>query len=150
MTIQDAGLYLGQDYASAPGSTGGDGIGPKYTNWDHSSIGVCNCDPGFFGPDCSRRMCPKNDDPVTINQNKRQLMIRLKGNGHSFSGKLKVAFLGYVGRASEASEAIRTPAGATPHHIRIVTLCDRHALHRVPLSFLKLTLFINKQVRRRV
>ena len=77
-------------------STGGDGVGPKYTNWDHGSIGVCNCDPGFFGPDCSRRMCPKSDDPVTINQNSRQVMIRLNGDGHSFSGKLKVSLLGYT------------------------------------------------------
>ncbi|GMI56738.1 hypothetical protein ScalyP_jg5472, partial [Parmales sp. scaly parma] len=96
MTIQDAGLYLGSDYSTVPGSVGGDGIGPKYTNWDHSSIGVCNCDMGFFGPDCSRRMCPKNDDPVTINQNSRKIMVRLNGDGHSFGGKLKVSFLGHT------------------------------------------------------
>jgi len=33
----------------------------------------------------------------------------------------------YVGRASEASEAVRTPAGATMRHFRIARFCDRLA-----------------------
>ena len=37
----------------------------------------------------------------------------------------------YVGRASEASEAIRTPAGATTRHFRIVAFCDKLASRSV-------------------
>ncbi|GMI18817.1 hypothetical protein TrLO_g6161, partial [Triparma laevis f. longispina] len=100
MTIRDAGLYLGSDYASGPGSTGGDGLGPKYTNWDFESIGVCNCDMGFFGPDCSRRMCPKADDPVTINQNSRRVGFVLHGSGSYLDGILKIGFLGHTAEFS--------------------------------------------------
>ena len=36
------------------------------TNWDASRIQACQCDAGFFGTDCSQRMCPTGDDPLTI------------------------------------------------------------------------------------
>jgi hypothetical protein len=35
-------------------------------NWDASRIQACQCDVGFFGTDCSQRMCPTGDDPLTI------------------------------------------------------------------------------------
>jgi len=47
---------------------GGDGVGPDYGNWDGDHVTVCNCDWGFFGPDCSLRICAKDDDPTTSNQ----------------------------------------------------------------------------------
>lgn len=47
---------------------GGDGVGPDYGNWDGDHVTVCNCDWGFFGPDCSLRICAKDDDPATSNQ----------------------------------------------------------------------------------
>jgi len=37
----------------------------------------------------------------------------------------------YAGRASEASEAVRTPTGATTRHIRIIALRDDFASRRV-------------------
>ena len=52
MTIEDLGKMYGPDYIHP--ERGGDGVGPTYGNWDRSSVTVCNCDPGFFGPDCSR------------------------------------------------------------------------------------------------
>ena len=100
MTIQDAGLYLGSDYVNGASSLGGDGVGPKYTNWDFASIGVCNCDMGFFGPDCSRRMCPKADDPVTINQNERSVMVSVQSDGTDTAGKVLVSFLGHTAEFS--------------------------------------------------
>jgi len=33
--------------------------------WDSDKIFGCNCDKGFFGPDCSLRHCPTGDDPLT-------------------------------------------------------------------------------------
>lgn len=43
-------------------------IRPIYTytqNWDAYKIFGCNCDPAFYGGDCSLRYCPKGDDPLT-------------------------------------------------------------------------------------
>ena len=47
---------------------GGDGMGPKYRNWDAESTNFCVCDPGFVGSDCASRICPKGDDPMTTSQ----------------------------------------------------------------------------------
>ena len=33
--------------------------------WDSGKVFGCNCDEGFFGPDCSLRHCPRGDDPFT-------------------------------------------------------------------------------------
>lgn len=39
-----------------------------YTLWDREKIMGCVCDPGFEGHDCSLRMCPRGDDPLTPSQ----------------------------------------------------------------------------------
>ncbi|KAG5183698.1 hypothetical protein JKP88DRAFT_257564 [Tribonema minus] len=39
-----------------------------YDNWDADSSTTCICDWGFTGADCSMKMCPKGDDPVTTAQ----------------------------------------------------------------------------------
>lgn len=36
-----------------------------YDLWDADKNQACVCDPGFFGPDCSLRECPRGDDPLT-------------------------------------------------------------------------------------
>ena len=33
--------------------------------WDAGMMHGCNCDDGYFGPDCSQKECPKGDDPFT-------------------------------------------------------------------------------------
>ncbi|GMI35358.1 hypothetical protein TeGR_g3805, partial [Tetraparma gracilis] len=110
MTIQDAGLYLGSDYTTVAGSTGGDGMGPRYSNWDKDSIGVCSCDFGYFGPDCSRKMCPKADDPVTINQNSRRISLTLVSTGSALGGTLKVRYLGHTAEFDLGSVAGQSAA----------------------------------------
>lgn len=80
LTITDLGRLEGNDYASRPGR-GGDGIGPVYDNWDGDHVTSCNCDFGFFGADCSLRMCPKADDPITVGQDYRSINIRVTSNG---------------------------------------------------------------------
>ncbi|GLD97256.1 hypothetical protein PINS_up005939 [Pythium insidiosum] len=40
----------------------------KYSVWDQEKIMGCRCDPGFEGHDCSKRVCPKGDDPLTTGQ----------------------------------------------------------------------------------
>lgn len=36
--------------------------------WDANKIYGCNCDPRYFGVDCSLRYCPSGDDPLTGTQ----------------------------------------------------------------------------------
>jgi hypothetical protein len=36
-----------------------------YKSWEVDRLQVCNCDGGYFGPDCSQRYCPFGDDPET-------------------------------------------------------------------------------------
>jgi hypothetical protein len=73
----------------------GDGFGPAYDNWDKDSIQACECDASYFGPDCSLSMCPKGDDPLTINQNYRRIRLRLSTRfGKIHSGDLGLQFQG--------------------------------------------------------
>lgn len=37
----------------------------NYRLWDADKNSACVCDPGFTGPDCSMRECPRGDDPLT-------------------------------------------------------------------------------------
>lgn len=39
-----------------------------YNLWDADKIYGCQCDNGFYGYDCSQRVCPKGDDPLTTGQ----------------------------------------------------------------------------------
>jgi hypothetical protein len=44
----------------------GSGAIYSYDNvWDAQSMYGCNCDRGYFGPDCSLKHCPTGDDPFT-------------------------------------------------------------------------------------
>ena len=35
----------------------------QYAGWDRGILSGCVCDPGFFGADCSRRVCPAGHNP---------------------------------------------------------------------------------------
>jgi hypothetical protein len=41
------------------------GTGALYHSWEWQKIRGCKCDRGYSGPDCSSRLCPKGDDPMT-------------------------------------------------------------------------------------
>jgi len=93
LTIADLSYWQGPDYDPGVASAG-DGQGVVYTNWDKDSILMCDCDAGFFGADCSMVMCPKGDDPMTINQNYRTIMLTVTKTSGSFSGSLGFEFQG--------------------------------------------------------
>eukprot|EP00957_Ditylum_brightwellii_P101956 7770873-Ditylum_brightwellii.AAC.1 len=81
MTLKNTGLV----YSTAA----------EYTNWDHSSSTMCVCDHGYTGPDCSYRICPKGDDPLTTGQVYRQFSITTGGDsGTALDGFFKFTLLG--------------------------------------------------------
>jgi len=92
MTMADMASFYGQDYDPAV-KTAGDGFGPTYSNWDKSAGTLCNCDWGYFGPDCSQTMCPKGDDPATDSQSYRQILLTVT-DYPPFTGLLGVQFQG--------------------------------------------------------
>ena len=92
LTMQDISLTQGADYDHSI-ALAGDGIGVQYTNWDNSSLVMCRCDYGFFGPDCSQLMCPKGDDPSTLNQVKKQLKVTVStASDANLAGTLGLEF----------------------------------------------------------
>lgn len=86
------------------------GIGEEYTNWDGLSINICECDYGFFGYDCSLVMCPKSDDPLTVNSNYKTIQLQVRGP-KDFSGKLGIVFEGettYIPLSVASNEVCET------------------------------------------
>lgn len=56
-----------------------------YAIWDQEKIMGCKCDPGYEGHDCSSRMCPRGDDPLTgtTDQSDMKQVIQLAGGDTS-------------------------------------------------------------------
>jgi hypothetical protein len=48
-----------------------------YKNWDTLKIQGCSCDPYYSGHDCSARMCPKGNDPLTTGSQQTVIEISL-------------------------------------------------------------------------
>ena len=61
------------------------------TIWDADMMEACNCDDGYFGPECTLRSCPSGDDPLTgtassgdtVQINEQQL-VTCQADGGSF------------------------------------------------------------------
>jgi len=57
--------------------------GFSFTSWEGKKHQVCKCDPYWEGVDCSERMCPRGDDPLTVSnsQNDVQSITISTGTG---------------------------------------------------------------------
>jgi EGF-like domain len=51
------------------------------SNWDSEMIHGCSCDEGYAGWDCTERVCPGGDDPMTISQPNEVQLIRCDLDG---------------------------------------------------------------------
>jgi hypothetical protein len=91
ITLRDLSIFSGPDYDNTVAGSG-DGLGTEYQNWDGNSITICDCDSSYFGSDCSLSMCPKGDDPLTLNQNNRQVLLTVTAS--AFAGSLGIEFKG--------------------------------------------------------
>lgn len=55
--------------------------GYLYQLWDAGKTQVCKCDLAYDGPDCSRRMPPKGDDPLTTRKaNMMKQAVQIQGS----------------------------------------------------------------------
>ena len=84
-----------------------------YDLWDADMNQACVCDPGFAGNDCSERLCPRGDDPLT---NSREFcgerpchnsvqQFDLTSNGEN---KLRFEFADWKGRSQAISVSVNT------------------------------------------
>lgn len=53
--MRDLGLSFGRrnEVSSGGSIAAGDGFGYYYTGWEADRMRQCDCDRGYFGPDCS-------------------------------------------------------------------------------------------------
>ncbi len=54
-------------------------------SWDEKAILTCECDGGYMGADCSQRICPHGDDPMTVceqgnTEQVQQVVFKLTGD----------------------------------------------------------------------
>lgn len=55
--VKNGGTLFGPENAAGP---------VAYDFWDANKTYGCRCDPGFFGPDCSKRTCKVGVDPLFL------------------------------------------------------------------------------------
>lgn len=69
------------------------GVGSyAYTNWEADMVMTCICDWGYAGGDCSLRMCPKGDDPVTTLQDSPRVAMTLNATDGVMEGNFVLSF----------------------------------------------------------
>jgi len=59
-----AGVCSGHGTCDTLGEWAEEDNGNIYALWDKDSTMICNCDPGYEGPDCSLRSCKHGFDPL--------------------------------------------------------------------------------------
>jgi len=118
VSIADVSFFYGADYTQDGATQIGDGKGVVYTNWDKDSITMCECDASFFGADCSLHMCAKGDDPLTINQNYRQIRINVVIASGTQSGDIGLEFQGvttFIDLDNPSHASCKSSIEASPH-----------------------------------
>ena len=65
-----------------------------YNAWDATMMHGCDCDTGFWGPNCEFVECPRGDDPYTSGSRVVQQMLVCMGDG----GSVALSFRGATTR----------------------------------------------------
>lgn len=65
----------------------------SYSDWDSDMVHGCLCDDGWEGGSCSRRSCPKGDDPYTPGWSEVQVLECTCTD--SCAGSFRLSFQGY-------------------------------------------------------
>ena len=105
-------------------------------NWDADMIRGCACDSGFAGIDCSQRVCPSGDDPMTTGQSDDIQIIRCDLDPVAYAGTMfTLSFRGAVSvpfaanapaaTVSNALNGLSTILSATVAYTGLIgTFCD--------------------------
>ena len=65
----------------------------SYSEWDADMVHGCVCDSGWEGSSCSRRSCPKGDDPYTADQQEEIQVLECTCGG-ACEGTFRMSFKG--------------------------------------------------------
>jgi len=76
--------------------------GLDYTFWDADMSQSCVCDAGFSGPDCSERLCPMGDDPLTTGQHNEVQYVDVYGES-MFAGTITFTYTDEFGEQWETA-----------------------------------------------
>ncbi|KAF1313845.1 hypothetical protein FI667_g16935, partial [Globisporangium splendens] len=108
--------------------------------WDADMMYGCKCRKGRHGYDCSKRSCPRGDDPLTGNQVNEVQVLRCTGKG----GYFLLYFNGEGARvpfdASEAQLAVALRSIKTLPIVKVTytvpgTVCSSAAMNAVLIEF---------------
>lgn len=101
----------------------------SYAGWDVKSTQACSCDAGWSGNDCSERVCPKGDDPLTTGQTSEVQTITLSGTAMGAAGTFALEFTNGNGK-------VYTTRGITYHDgsasFTVTALEIKEALESLP------------------
>jgi hypothetical protein len=92
-----------------------------YTEWDAEQFQSCECDGGWEGADCSLRMCPKGDDPLTPSTADQDVTVTIAGATTITAGKFVLEFTDALGYKFNTS-AIDVTASADDVKTALQTL----------------------------
>lgn len=102
----------------------------------------CICEGGWTEENCSRRYCPKGDDPETSNQGQREIIIRTGAKGGQLEGHFDFSFMGQsVGFDAIASEISLTNSLQALSTVETVSVTrtdhDTHGGAEFRISFIR-------------
>lgn len=84
LSLRDAANYVDGDQFTTQVS---------YSDWDADMVYGCDCNPGWEGSSCSRKSCPKGDDPYTSDQIYEVQIIDCQCSGNC-AGSFSLVFKG--------------------------------------------------------
>ena len=93
-------LVLCSVFLFLPPPTSAGGCSPHYCNQRGQCIGTgdsayCFCEHGFTASDCSRKLCPKSDDPLTTpNRNHKVISLTTGCAKGELDGVITIGFNG--------------------------------------------------------
>ncbi len=80
----------------------------SYHQWDADKLYGCECDFGYAGYDCSNRVCPRGDDPLTLDESDDEVQLLRCSASASSNGHFVLYFDGKASSSIPASSSVMT------------------------------------------